>query len=518
MSRADRPVLVHQTLEQSAQRYPDKTALIFQDHRLTYSDLNRRANTLAHGLIGQGVKRGDRVMVWHAKSVETCIAIYAILKAGSAFVIVNPTTKSEKLLSLIKDCTPAALITDEQHLRQVQQSLWTLAPELQVILFGERPGASTNVTSYSQILAHSIETPPPVRGIDRDLAALIYTSGSTGVPKGVMSAHHNIIAAASAITQYLENTADDRIINVLPLAFDYGLYQLLMAVLIGGTLVLERSFAFPYEILDLMRCERVTGFPGVPTVFAMLLQLEPEQLNLPDLRYVTNTGAALPVSHIRRLQEILGSRVRIYSMYGQTECKRTLYLPPAELDRRPGSVGIPIPNEEVFVVDDSGNEVPPGEIGELIVRGANVMLGYWGFAEESARVFVPGPLPGERILHSGDLFRRDEDGFLYFIARKDDVIKSRGQKVSPTEVEAALFRIEGIVDAAVVGITHPLWGQAIQAHICLSPDIDLDEKTVIRHCRQWLEDFMVPNEIIFHNVLPKNASGKTDYSVLIRDN
>jgi long-chain acyl-CoA synthetase len=518
MSRANRPVLVHQTLEQSTQRYPDKTALIFRNHRLTFSDFDRRANTLAHGLVEQGVKRGDRVIVWYANSVETCIAIYAILKAGGAFVIINSTTKGEKLLKLVKDCTPAALITDEQHLRQVKELLWALAPELQVILIGEQPWPSPSVTLYSQILANSIETPPPVRCIDRDLAALIYTSGSTGMPKGVMSAHYNIIAAASAITQYLENTADDRIINVLPLAFDYGLYQLLMAVFIGGTLVLERSFAFPYEILDLMRCERVTGLPGVPTIFAMLLQLDPEQLRLPDLRYLTNTGAALPVNHIERLREIMGSKVRIYSMYGQTECKRTLYLPPTELGRRPGSVGIPIPNEEVFVVDDSGNEVSPGEIGELTVRGANVMLGYWGLPEESARVFRPGPLPGERILFSGDLFRRDEDGFLYFVARKDDVIKSRGQKVSPKEVEAALFRIEGITDAAVVGIVHPLWGQAIQAHVSLDPEIDLDEKAIIRHCRQLLEDFMVPDEVIFHNVLPKNSSGKTDYSVLIRDN
>lgn len=518
MPRSCIPVLVHQSLELSAQQHPDKTALIFRDQRLTYSDFNRRATTLAHGLVEKGVQRGDRVIVWHANSVETCIAIYAILKAGGAFVIINPTTKSEKLLALIKDCTPAALVTDEPHLQQIKESLWALVPELEVILVGEQPWLSPRVTLYSQILANSIDTPPPVRCIDRDLAALIYTSGSTGVPKGVISAHYNIIAAVSAITQYLENTEDDRIINVLPLSFDYGLYQLLMAVFVGSTLVLEQSFAFPYEILDLMRRERVTGFPGVPTIFAMLLQLDSEKLRLPDLRYVTNTGAALPVNHIERLRESLGSKVRIYSMYGQTECKRTLYLPPEELDCRPGSVGIPIPNEEVFVVDDSGNEVPPGEIGELIVRGANVMLGYWGFPEESAHVFRTGSLPGERVLYSGDLFRRDEDGFLYFIARKDDIIKSRGQKVSPKEVEAALFRIEGIADAAVVGIAHRLWGQAIQAHVSLSSGTELDEKAIIRQCRQLLEDFMVPHEVIFHNVLPKSASGKTDYSVLISDN
>jgi acyl-CoA synthetase (AMP-forming)/AMP-acid ligase II len=331
-----------------------------------------------------------------------------------------------------------------------------------------------------------------------------------------MSAHYNMVAAATAITEYLENTPNDIIIDVLPLAFDYGLYQLLMATQIGGTLVLESSFAFPLEIVERMRQEHVTGLPGVPSIFALILQLPPEQLALPDLRYITNTGAALPVSYIQRLGEIFGSAVRIYSMYGQTECKRTLYLPPEELDRRPESVGIPIPNEEVFVVDEEGREVPPGVVGELMVRGANVMLGYWGQPEESAHTFLPGLLPGERLLRTGDLFRRDEDGFLYFVARKDDIIKSRGQKVSPKEVEAALFRIEGIADAAVVGVEHPIWGQTIEAHVVLQVGEALDEKHIIRCCRQMLEDFMVPDAVVFHSALPKTDSGKIDRSCLNR--
>jgi amino acid adenylation domain-containing protein len=517
MSQSDAARLVHQFLENNAQRCPDKTVLVFRGQRLTYAALELSANALAHGLVEKGVTRGDRVIVWHANSVETCTAIFAILKAGAAFVVINPTTRGDKLLRLVQDCRPSALLTDRRHLRQVKERLWALTPELEVILIGEPPlSPGPNVTPYAQLVAAMPQSPPAVRCIDRDLATLIYTSGSTGVPKGVMSAHYNIVAAATAITQYLENTPDDIIIDVLPLAFDYGLYQLLMAARIGGTLVLESSFAFPLEVLDRMRQEHVTGLPGVPSIFALILQLPPEQLVLPDLRYITNTGAALPVNHIQRLREIFGSAVRIYSMYGQTECKRTLYLPPEELDRRPDSVGIPIPNEEVFVVDEEGREVPPGVVGELMVRGANVMLGYWGQPEESAHTFLPGPLPGERLLRTGDLFRRDEDGFLYFVARKDDIIKSRGQKVSPKEVEAALFRIEGIADAAVIGVEHPIWGQTIEAHVVLRVGEVLDEKHIIRCCRQMLEDFMVPDSVVFHSALPKTDSGKTDRSSLSR--
>jgi acyl-CoA synthetase (AMP-forming)/AMP-acid ligase II len=352
-----------------------------------------------------------------------------------------------------------------------------------------------------------------VRCIDRDLAALIYTSGSTGAPKGVMHAHHNVVAAATSITRYLGNTPEDIVVSALPLAFVYGLFQPLMTFLTGGTLVLERSFAFPLKVVEAMRRERATGFPGVPSMFSMLLSLSPHLLALPDLRYITSAGAALPASHIARLRGLFPP-VRLFSMYGQTECIRTLYLPPEELGRRPDSVGVPIPNEEVFVVDEQGNEVPPGEVGELVVRGANVSPGYWESPEETARAFVPGRLPGERMLRSGDLFRRDEEGFLYFVARKDNLIKSRGQKVSPGEVEAVLHRIAGVLEAAVIGVEHPLWGEAVQAHVVPDRGAHLNERSIIGRCRASLEDFMAPESVVFHEALPRTASGKVDYAAL----
>ncbi|MBN8921274.1 MAG: AMP-binding protein, partial [Rhizobiales bacterium] len=281
---------------------------------------------------------------------------------------------------------------------------------------------------------------------------LVYTSGSTGFPKGVMMTHQNVVAAATSITTYLENSEDDIILNVLPVSFDYGLYQVLMAMKVGATLVLEKSFAFPQVIFERMRAERVTGFPLVPTMAALILQMKEVRADsFPDLRYITNTAAALPPAHIQRLQELFPG-ARLYSMYGLTECKRCTYLPPEELRRRPASVGIAIPGTEAYVVDDAGERAKPGETGELVIRGAHVMKGYWENAEATDKALKAGPFPWEKVLHTGDLFRTDEDGFLYFVGRKDDIIKTRGEKVSPKEVENVLYSLPGISEAAVIGV------------------------------------------------------------------
>ncbi|HIQ01481.1 MAG TPA: AMP-dependent synthetase, partial [Anaerolineales bacterium] len=354
---------------------------------------------------------------------------------------------------------------------------------------------------------------PSCPSIDIDLACLIYTSGTTGEPKGVMSTHANMAFAASSIIQYLENRPDDIVINVLPLSFDYGLYQLLMAFNFGGTLVLEQSFAYPAAVLRRIEEERVTGLPGVPTIFAMLLQMDLSRFDLSSLRYLTNTAAALPVEHIQRLREAF-PQARLYSMYGLTECKRTLYLPPEELDRRPGSVGIPIPGTEVWIEDEAGNWLGPGEVGELVVRGSHVMQGYWGDPEETAKRYRPGRYPAERLLYTGDLFRMDEEGFLYFVARKDDIIKSRGEKVAPKEVESVLYRLPGVAEAAVIGVPDELLGQAIKAFIVCSDGHQLTEQDVLRHCRQHLEDFMLPRYVEFRPSLPKSPSGKIQKSAL----
>ncbi len=513
-------MLVNDFLQNSAEQFPNKVALVCDERRLTFAEIEDQANRVANGLLALGVERGDRVAIWSPNSVETVLAIFAILKAGATFIVVNPTTKPGKLAYVLNNCAAKGIFAPERRSTQITSLFNSVSSLSFAITCPPPPHPLTLPHPHIHPLLHLLETHPPTRPpcstIDLDLACLIYTSGSTGDPKGVMSTHANVVFAASSIIQYLENVPDDVVINVLPLAFDYGLYQLLMVFKFGGTLVLEKSFAFPAAVLKRITQERVTGFPGVPTVFALMLQMNLSRFDLSSLRYITNTAAALPVEHIHRLRDTF-SWTRLYSMYGLTECKRTLYLPPEELDRRPGSVGIAIPGTEVWVEDEAGNRLGAGEVGELVVRGSHVMQGYWNNPEASARWYRLGRYPAERLLYTGDLFKTDAEGFFYFVARKDDVIKSRGEKVAPKEVESVLYQLPGVVEAAIIGVPDNILGEAIKAFIVCSDEQPLTEKDIRRHCAQHLEDYMKPKYIEFRESLPKTPSGKIQASALKKE-
>lgn len=485
-----------------------KAALITNRRSLSYTELDDLSSRLAAALVESGVKRDDRVLVFMDNCWEAVVSIFGILKAGATFSPINASTKADKLAYIIGDCEAAAILTQAKLMPMVREAVALRSGHAPFVASVASPkgGTPEGAVSFEACLEAS-PTPVSHGGIDVDLAMLIYTSGSTGRPKGVMMSHRNIDAAADSITTYLRNTSDDIILNVLPLAFDYGLYQLLMAIRLGATLILENSFAFPQAIFDKIRAEGVTGFPLVPTMAAIILQMRDLQPGfLPSLRYISNTAAALPPSHIARLRELFPD-VRIYSMYGLTECKRCTYLPPEELERRPGSVGIAIPNTEAFVVDDEGKPVLPGVAGELVIRGPHVMQGYWRNAAATESMLRPGQHPWEKLLYTGDLFRTDEEGFLYFVGRKDDIIKTRGEKVAPKEVEVVLHAHPGIAEAVVFGIPDPVLGHAIGALI-VSSDASLLENDVIRHCARLLEDFMVPKRIEFRTELPKTDTGK----------
>ncbi len=509
---------VEEFLERSFKTAPDKTALICGADRYTYAGVERACNRLAHSLVAHGVERGDRVAVYLENSFEAVAAIFGVLKAGAVFLVVNPTTKPDKLVYVLNNCRAKALITDAAKLASAGEVLGGTS-HLHAIWVSRGAGNGTvagkRVLPFEAALtdASAPDTPPKKICIDIDLAALIYTSGSTGRPKGVMLTHLNIVSAATSITTYLENTADDIILNVLPLSFDYGLYQLLMAFKIGGTIVLERSFTYPYAVIDLLIREKVTGLPIVPTICVILLQLDLSKHSFPALRYITNTAAVLPAEHIGRLRRLF-PHVKIYSMYGLTECKRVSYLPPDQVDVRPDSVGRGMPNEEVYLVDEQGRRLPNGSTGELVVRGSNVMKGYWELPAETAKMLKPGPFPGESVLYTGDLFRTDDEGYLYFIGRKDDIIKSRGEKVSPREIEDVLHAIPGVAEAAVVGVPDAILGQAIKAFLRIQEGAVLTAQDVLRHCAQRMEDFMVPKYVEFRETLPKSANGKIDKKVL----
>jgi amino acid adenylation domain-containing protein len=500
--------LVQGLLENSADRRPEKLALVCDGRRLTYGEIEGQANRLAHALQAHGIGRGDRVAIYLRNSVELVVSLFGVLKAGAVFVVLNPTTKHPRLAYILGNCQARALITSSSRTDLARQLLAEL-PDLRFAVVTPAGGSQPEVPAllrYDALLADAPASRPARKGIDLDLACLIYTSGSTGDPKGVMSDHSNVTFAVDSITTYLENVEDDVVIDFLPLSFDYGLYQLLMTFRVGGTLVLEEGFAYPAAILRRIEEERVTGFPGVPTLYSILLSMELSAFDLTSLRYMTNTAAALPPDHIRRLRQQF-PLVRFYSMYGLTETKRTLYLPPSQLEIRPDSVGIAIPGTEAWLEDGEGRRLAPGEVGELVVRGRHVMRGYWGDAEATAARFRPGPIPGERVCHTGDLFRMDDEGYFYFVAREDDIIKSRGEKVSPKEVENVLYRLPGVLEAAVVGIADPILGEAIKAFLVVN-GAGLTEADVMRHCRAHLDDFMVPRVIEFRDELPKTPSGK----------
>jgi len=501
-------MLIHQFLENSADRLPDKIALICDGQRLTYADVEAQANRLANALRAQGLQRGDRVALYLPNSVEMAIAIFAVLKAGGVFVPINPTTKYDKCAYILNHCAARSLITHGRQIDLINQLLQNVPSLKTIVLVSPTNGANGDrIMSYDAIQADYSEHRPPPINIDLDLACLIYTSGSTGEPKGVMADHSNVVFAASSIIQYLGNIESDIVIGLLPLSFDYGLYQLLMTFKFGGTLVLEKGFTYPAIILQRMEEERVTGFPGVPTIFTMLLKMDLSNYDLSNLRYLTNTAAALPPSHITEIRDKF-PWATLFSMYGLTETKRTLYLPPEHLDQRSSSVGIPIPGTEAWIENDDGQRLKAGQVGELVVRGRHVMRGYWNAPEKTAVRFRPGPLPGERLCYTGDLFRTDEEGFFYFVARKDDVIKSRGEKVPPKEVEQVLYALEDVQEAAVIGVADPVLGQAIKAFVVLNPGSLLTNGDLLRHCRANLEDFMVPRFMEIRTELPKSANGK----------
>lgn len=457
-------------------------------------------------LQGRGLRRGDRVVISLENSIEAVISIFAALKAGGVFVMVNPTTKADKLAFVLNDSRAAALVCHRRQVPRLQEAS-TPTPHLSIVVIEGQPRDKAPGDRRTVPFHEPPDVPlRPSNGIDIDLAALVYTSGSTGIPKGVMLTHLNMVSAATSILTYLENTETDVILNALPLSFDYGLYQVLMAFGIGATVVLERSFAYAHAALERMALEGVTGFPIVPTMAALLLQLDLSKYDFRTLRYITSTGAAFPKEHLLHLRRLL-PHIRIYSMYGLTECKRVSYLPPTELEARPDSVGRGMPNQEAYIVDESGRRLSTG-VGELVIRGSSVMQGYWERPEETHRVLKPGALPGERVLHSGDIFRMDREGYLYFVGRKDDIIKTRGEKVSPKEVENVLCGIEGVAEAAVFGVPDSILGEAVTAAVTLKAGARLTKNDILRYCARQLEDFMLPRHVEIVPSMPKSANGK----------
>ena len=517
--------LLHDLITNIADRNPSATALRYQGQALAYEDLAALIQRCATGFVHHGLGRQERVAVYLPKRFETVAAFFAASQAGAVFVPVNPLLKANQVLHILQDSGARILVTSRSRTTQLAAVLPQCHDLHTVVLVdGEESDEAhvghVHVISWSALIDAS-DSVLSRRLIDHDIAAILYTSGSTGRPKGVVLSHRNMVAGASSVVQYLGNTNTDRLLGVLPFSFDYGFSQLSTAFTCGACVVLM-DYLLPRDVIRQLADEKITGFAAVPPLWAQLAQQQwPEDAGL-ALRYITNSGGAMPVATLKALRKIL-PKTQIYLMYGLTEAFRSTYLPPEELDRRPDSMGRAIPNVEIMVVREDGEPCAPGEPGELVHRGALVAMGYWGDPEKTAERFRPAPGRDNRLslpevaVWSGDTVRMDEEGYLYFIGRRDDMIKTSGYRVSPTEIEEVLYATGLVEQAAVFGVPHSTLGQAIVAVIIPREDDGNLPDRLLCECRKQLPSFMVPAHICLRRALPLNVNGKIDRQSLARE-
>ena len=528
MSAIGSTALLHELLLRSAVVAPDAPALTYQNQTLPYGDLAAAAERFADGLLRLGVARGERIGIYLEKRPEFVVAAFGVLAAGAVFVPINPVLKAEQVAYILRDCNVRVLVTSAPRftgLAPVLRDAHDLRHAVIIDGEGDAPGdaAVPAIVAWREMLAGG-----SLRGhrvIDEDLAAILYTSGSTGRPKGVMLSHRNMTTGARSVAQYLENRASDTLLAALPLSFDAGFSQLTTAFHAGARVVLI-NYLLPKDVLNAVVRERVTGLTAVPPLWIQLAQLRWPPGVGEHLRYFANTGGRMPLETLKALRAALpGSKP--YLMYGLTEAFRATYLPPEEADRRPDSIGKAIPNAEVLVLREDGSVCADNEPGELVQRGALVGMGYWNDPDKTAERYRP--LPGreagfvrpEIAVFSGDTVRRDEEGFLYFIGRRDEMIKTSGYRVSPTEVEEGVYATELVGECAALGVEHPVLGQAIV--LIATPregrPLDsgpLDEPTLLAACKARFPAYMVPAKVVIRPApLPRNPNGKIDRKRLI---
>ncbi|WP_129777686.1 acyl-CoA ligase (AMP-forming), exosortase A system-associated [Peristeroidobacter soli] len=508
--------LLHDLFDVSAERFPNNEALRSRGNTITYADLQRRSHSLAAALRAHGVGRGDRVAVYlqnRAVVIETALACSRL---GAIFVPVNPLLKARQLEYVLNDAGATALIASRTAAVLVEDSI-PRCPSISTVVWCDAAQEASAGLRYDRLITDEVRVKSPA--IDSDPAALLYTSGSTGRPKGVVVSHRNLVAGALTVSGYLKNTASDRVLVALPLSFDYGLSQVTTAFAVGACAVLT-NFSLPAALLQDMVSERITALAGVPTMWMHLAATEWPEAVVKSLRYITNSGGALPVSVIKNLQARLPN-TQIFCMYGLTEAFRSTYLEPSQLEGHLGSIGKAIPGQEILVLDAEGNECAPGEVGELVHRGSLVTLGYWNDAQLTQLRFKPLPkrlsqlMRDETAVWSGDLVKTDTDGYIYFIGRRDNLIKSSGYRISPSEIEEVIAELPKIVESAVVGLPDDNLGQRVVVAVVVAPAAPADMTERIRqHCRMQLPAYMVPAEVHVMSQLPRNANGKCDRGAL----
>jgi acyl-CoA ligase (AMP-forming) (exosortase A-associated) len=504
---------VHHLLYNSVERDPEKVAIVEGNERHTYGELARCTDALSAALLDAGVQKGDRVGVYMEKSWEAVVAMLAASQAGAAFVYINPLLKAPQVHYIVGDCDIRVLIGDSGKLDSLEPATVGTA-----FYKGDEPSTSIagSLMDLAEVFRRGGDGRPEKPVLETDLGTILYTSGSTGLPKGVATSQRNLVVGAQIVSTYLENTKEDRILSALPFSFDYGLNQLTTSIRVGATLVLQNS-RLPGDLLRGLRRHEITGLAGVPPLWTLLLRSAKtlEEQPLEHLRYVTNSGGRIPQANLNELRRLLKG-TKIYLMYGLTEAFRSTYLPPEELDRGSECIGKAIPNTEILVINKDGQECAPGEPGELVHRGPTVALGYWGKEEATNKAYRPHPfappelLIEEKVVYSGDLVRRDEKGYLYFIGREDNMIKTQGYRLSPEEVESLLVSTGIVREACAFGVPDPELGHQVFAVVSLRDGDESSLEPIREYCIKNGPPYMVPKEIFIQDELPKTPSGKID--------
>ena len=529
------PVVLHELVVRAAACWPERTALTFGERHLGYVDLHAQMQCCAAGLLAAGLRLGARVAVFLEKRIETVVSSFAVPAAGGILVPVNPLLKATQVVHILKDAQAEVLVTSAVRLAALMPLLADCAALRYMVVcddfepsMRQSQPSELGLHTWSDVLAHQPGALPAM--LETDVAVIFYTSGSTGRPKGVVLSHRNVMAGATSVASYLNNSADDTLLAALPLSFDAGFSQLTTAFLVGARVVLLNYF-LPRDMLNAMVREKVTGLTAVPPLYMQLAALEWPIGAAQHLRYWANTGGRMPMATLQRLRT-LAPAASPYLMYGLTEAFRSTYLPPEEVDLRPDSIGRAIPNAEVRVLREDGSECAVGESGELVHRGALVALGYWNRPDETARRFRPWPsallptggdgLGPESAVYSGDTVRRDADGFLYFVGRRDEMIKTSGYRVSPSEVEEVLYLSGLVAEVLVYAVPDEALGSAICAAILASPAasgrVNEDTAAVLGYCRENMPIFMCPK--VLHWVkkeFPRSPNGKLDRQQWILD-
>jgi len=496
-------MLVDKLLTHSAERRPTGIALVQGEARVSYGELCDKAIRMASALGELGIRRGERVAIALENSIEYLIAHFGVLMSGGVSVPIYHNTPAASFAKIAADCAPSAVIARPKFRGDI-------------IKFGEEPAQARYIiagpvadtekesgcVSFEECLRSSGVPNTGVRSTD-DLATIIYTSGTTGDPKGVMLSHRNLSANTRSIVKYLELTASDSVMVVLPFYYSYGNSVLLSHVMQGATLVADNRFMYPNKVLEAIAAERVTGFAGVPSTFAILCHRSSfKNMSFPALRYMTQAGGAMPHEMAFELLKVV-PHAKIYIMYGQTEASARLsYLPPQDIYRKSGSVGTAIPGVTLEVLDENGHSVKPGETGEIVASGDNIMTGYWGKPAETEAVLRSGKL------HTGDMATVDEDGYIYIMSRKTEMIKSGAHRIAPREIEEVLLKSSSVFEAAVVGRPDAILGEAICAFVVLKDGATATAQELLRLCHDNLPPYKMPKEIFFIKFLPKTENMK----------